>query len=101
MRKSRKLTGNCLEFPGARCARVADLPRPIHTVPITRPPASPIAPLEPGQPTQAPAARVVTEPDIDTSHAQPVNVCARYGGHRIDFMRGHHAMWRCIYPRHR
>jgi len=34
------------------------------------------------------------------SHAEPVDVCARYGGHRVNFMRGHHAMWRCDYPRH-
>jgi hypothetical protein len=32
---------------------------------------------------------------------QPLDVCARYGGHRVNFMRGHHAMWRCDYPRHR
>jgi len=35
------------------------------------------------------------------AHAEPVDVCARYGGHRVNFMRGHHAMWRCDYPRHR
>lgn len=94
--------------PSARQESVAqefaELPRSIHTVPITRPPAPPTAPQEPGQPAQAPAARVATEPDTDAtlpSHAQPVDVCARNGGHRIDFMRGHHAMWRCVYPRHR
>jgi HNH endonuclease len=30
-------------------------------------------------------------------HAESVDVCARYGGHRLDFMRGHHAMWKCVY----
>jgi hypothetical protein len=82
----------------------ADLPRPIHTVPIIRPPAPPPAAPEPERPTQVPPARVATQPDIPTtlpSHAQPVDVCVRNGGHRVDFMRGHHAMWRCIYPRHR
>ena len=50
------------------------------------------------------ARRVDAQPDVPTtspSHAQPADVCARYGGRRVDFMRGHHAMWRCIYPRHR
>ena len=82
----------------------ADLPRSIHTVPITRPPAPPPAAPEPERPTQAPPARVDAQPDVPTtspSHAQPADVCARYGGRRVDFMRGHHAMWRCIYPRHR
>jgi hypothetical protein len=80
----------------------AELPRSIHTVPIIRPPAPP--PAAPERPMQAPPARVATEPDIPTtspSHAQPVDVCARYGGHRVDFMRGHYAMWRCIYPQRR
>jgi hypothetical protein len=82
----------------------ADLPRSIHTVPIIRPAAPTPAASEPERPTQTSPPRVATQPDIPTtspSHAQPVDVCARYGGHRVDFMRGHHGMWRCIYPRHR
>jgi hypothetical protein len=82
----------------------ADLPRSIHTVPVFRPPAQPPAAPEPERPTQAPLARVDAQTDIPAtspSHAQPVDVCARSGGRRVDFMRGHHAMWRCIYPRHR
>ncbi len=93
-----------LQKPGALAQQesvareFADLPRSIHTVPVTRPPA-PDAP-EP----ERPAARVDAQPDAPTTsppHAQTADVCARYGGRRVDFMRGHHAMWRCIYPRHR
>jgi hypothetical protein len=53
---------------------------------------------------QAPAARVAADPVVPATlpaHVEPVDVCARYGGHRVNFMRGHHAMWRCDYPRHR
>jgi hypothetical protein len=67
-------------------------------------PAPPPAAPEPERPTQARPGRVDAQPDVPTtspSHAQPADVCARYGGRRVDFMRGHHAMWRCIYPRHR
>jgi hypothetical protein len=51
---------------------------------------------------QAPLPRVSAQTDIaatSPSHAPPLDVCARSGGRRVDFMRGHHAMWRCIYPR--
>jgi uncharacterized protein (DUF2336 family) len=81
----------------------ADLPRSVHTVPIVRQPA-PAAPA-PEQSTQTPSARVASQqqaiPTTLPSHAQPVDVCGRYGGRRIDFMRDHHAVWRCVYPRHR
>ena len=74
----------------------ADFPKSVHTVPVTRP--------APEQPTPAPpATRVAANPPGPAtlpSHAEPVDVCARYGGHRVNFMRGHHAMWRCDYPRH-
>mgnify|MGYP007135466038 CR=1 FL=1 len=75
----------------------ADLPRSTHTVPITRPPTPPPAAPEPERPTQAPPAHVATQLDITTTsrgHGQSVDVCARYGGRRGDFMQGHHAMWR-------
>jgi len=26
------------------------------------------------------------------------DICQRHGGHRVDFMRDHHASWRCVYP---
>jgi len=44
--------------------------------------------VRPERPRQTPPPRVATEPDIPTtspSHAQPVDVCARYGGHRVDW----------------
>jgi hypothetical protein len=78
----------------------ADLPKTVRTVPVTRQAApSPSPPAE-----QAPAARVAADPVVPATlpaHVEPVDVCARYGGHRVNFMRGHHAMWRCDYPRHR
>jgi hypothetical protein len=78
----------------------ADLPKSVRTVPVTRQAApSPSPPVQ-----QAPAARVAADPAVPATlpaHAEPVDVCARYGGHRVNFMRGHHAMWRCDYPRHR
>ena len=78
----------------------ADLPKTVRTVPVTRQAAP--SPSPPAQ--QAPAARVAADPVVPATlpaHAEPVDVCARYGGHRVNFMRGHHAMWRCDYPRHR
>jgi hypothetical protein len=78
----------------------ADLPKSVRTVPVTRQAApSPSPPVQ-----QAPAARVAADPAGPATlpaHAEPVDVCARYGGHRVNFMRGHHAMWRCDYPGHR
>src|SRR6476646_5568720 len=45
----------------------ADLPRSIHTVPITRPPApAPDAP-EPERPAPAPPAHVEAQPDVPTT----------------------------------
>ncbi len=83
----------------------ADLPRSVHTVPVARQAApSPALPAPMQLTPVPPAARVADHPAVPAtlpSHAEPVDVCARYGGHRVDFMRGHHAMWRCVYPRHR
>jgi hypothetical protein len=81
----------------------AEWPRSIHTVPVPVAPQPP-AVSAPVQPPPALPPRVATDlaaPVTLPSHAQPVDVCAPYGGHRIDFMRGHHAMWRCVYPRRR
>jgi hypothetical protein len=79
----------------------ADLPKSVRTVPVTRQAApSPSPPLQ----QALPAARVAADPAVPATlpaHAEPVDVCARYGGHRVNFTRGHHAMWRCDYPRHR
>jgi hypothetical protein len=83
----------------------AVLPKSIHTGPVVRgstlqpalgvPPQQSIAmELEPRPAT----ARVEFSSVATTlsSRAEPVNVCARYGGHRVHFMRGHHAMWKCV-----
>jgi hypothetical protein len=85
---------------------LADLPKSVHTVAIvggsTRLPAL-AAPMQ--QAVAAPAVApspsrlAAHQPDPATlpSHAATVDVCARYGGHRVDFMRGHHGMWKCVY----
>ena len=86
-----------LARPETATQEFADFPKSVHTVPVTRP--------APEQPTPAPpATRVAANPPGPAtlpSHAEPVDVCARNGGRRVDFMRGHHAMWRCVYPRRR
>jgi hypothetical protein len=83
---------------------LADVPKSVQTVPIGREstlqPARP-APTQTVAPTPVPlAARAADHqvaPETLLSHAEHVDVCARYGGHRVDFMRGHHAMWKCVY----
>jgi hypothetical protein len=86
---------------------LADLPKSVHTVPVGR--GSTLLPALPAPAQQAIAAaptpallaaRVAAhqvDPATLPSHAESVDVCARYGGHRLDFMRGHHAMWKCVY----
>ena len=98
-----------LARPESVTQEFADLPKSVRTVPVTRQAAPSPTPPAPAQqaiavaPTPPPAARVAADPAVPAtlpSHAEPVDVCARYGGHRVNFMRGHHAMWRCDYPRH-
>jgi hypothetical protein len=89
---------------------LADVPKSVHTVPV-RSEAPLLALAAPAKqaiavaPTPAPpAARVAAHPVASAtlpSHAEPVDVCARDGGHRVDIMRGHRAMWRCVYPQPR
>jgi len=86
---------------------LADLPKSVHTVPVGR--GSTLLPALPAPAQQAIAAaptpallaaRVAAhqaDPATLPSHAESVDVCACYGGHRLDFMRGHHAMWKCVY----
>jgi hypothetical protein len=87
---------------------LADVPKSVQTVPIGRGSTLQLALPAPTQavaPTPAPpAARVADHqavPETLPSHAEPVDVCARNGGHRVDFMRGHHAMWKCVYQTRR
>jgi hypothetical protein len=80
----------------------ADLPKSVRTVPVRSeaPPAKEAIAVAPPPATPAPRnADPVTSATLP-SHAEP-DVCARNGGHRVDFMRGHHGMWRCVYPRAR
>ena len=99
-----------LARPESITQEFADVPKSVRTVPVTRQAAPSPAPSAPMQqpiavaPTPPPpAARDAADQAVPAtlpSHAEPVEVCARYGGHRVNFMRGHHAMWRCDYPRH-
>ena len=82
----------------------AVLPKSVRTVPVVR--ASTLQPAL-GAPPQQPAG---TEPEPRpassvaptlSSRAEPVDVCAKYGDHRVHFMRGHHAMWKCVYRKGR
>jgi len=92
-----------LSTPASSIAgELADVPKSVQPVSIGR--GSTLQPALPAStqvvaPT-SPAARVADhQVALKTlpSHAEPVDVCARYGGHRVDFMRGHHAMWKCAY----
>jgi hypothetical protein len=88
----------------------AVLPKPVHTVPIVR--GSTLQPALGASPQQSiameseprPAAARVEFSSVATtlpSRAEPVDVCAKYGGLRVHFMRGHHAMWKCVYRKRR
>jgi hypothetical protein len=99
-----------LARPESVTQELADLPKSVRTVLVTRqaaPSPTPPAPVQQAiavAPTPPPpAARDAGDSAVPAtlpSHAEPVDVCAHYGGHRVNFMRGHHAMWRCDYPRH-
>ena len=80
----------------------ADMPKSVRTVPVRSeaPPAKQAITVAP--PPVLPALRDA-EPVTSATlppRAEP-DLCARNGGHRVDFMRGHHGMWRCVYPRPR
>jgi len=89
---------------GTIAQELGDVPKSVQTVPIGRgstlQPAL-LAPTQAVAPTPAPAAARVADhqvaPEMLPSHAEHVDVCARYGGHRVEFTRGHHAMWKCVY----
>jgi hypothetical protein len=78
----------------------AEMPTSVHTVPVRseRPPAKQAINVAP------PPALPARDADPIASATLPraeTDVCARNGGHRVDFMRDHHGMWRCVYPRPR
>ena len=80
----------------------AELPKSIHIVPVRSeaPPAKQAIALPPLPALPAPRDADSVASATLRSHAE-LDVCARNGGHRVDFMRGHHGMWRCVYPRPR
>ena len=45
--------------------------------------------------------KIVEAEDLpeDNGYEKRRDVCSRNGGHRINFRRHHHIMWRCVYPR--
>jgi hypothetical protein len=88
----------------------AVLPKSVHTVPVVR--GSTLQPALGAPPQQSiameseprPATARVEFSSVATTfslRAEPVDVCAKYGGHRVHFMRGHHAMWKCVYRKRR
>jgi len=48
--------------------------------------------IAPASPPPAPPA-----PHAQAPH-RPRDVCARYGGHRVDYRKSGHLYWRCAYP---
>ena len=80
----------------------ADMPKSVHTVPVRSeaPPAKQAIAVAPPPALPAPRGADAVASATLPSRAEP-DVCARNGGHRVDFMRGHHGMWRCVYPRAR
>ena len=80
----------------------ADMPKSVHTVPVRSeaPPAKQAIAVAPPPALPAPRDADAVASATLPSRAEP-DVCARNGGRRVDFMRGHHGMWRCVYPRAR
>src|SRR6476469_4052036 len=80
----------------------ADMPKSVHTVPVRSeaPPAKQAIAVAAPPALPAPRDAYPVASATLPSHPEP-DVCARNGGHRVDFMRGHHGMWRCVYPRPR
>ncbi len=77
----------------------AEVPKSVQTVPVRSDAPSAKQAIAVAPPQALPAARDA-DPVVSAtlpSRAEP-DVCARNGGHRVDFMRGHHGMWRCVYP---
>jgi hypothetical protein len=80
----------------------ADLPKSVHTVPVRSdaPPTKQAIAVAPPPAPPAPRNADLVASTTLPSHPE-LDVCARNGGHRVNFMRGHHGMWRCVYPRRR
>jgi len=78
----------------------AEMPTSVHTVPVRpeRPPAKQAIDVAPPPALPGRDANLVASAKLPRAET---DVCARNGGHRVDFTRGRHAMWRCVYPRSR
>jgi hypothetical protein len=88
----------------------AVLPKSVRTVAVVR--ASTLQPALGAPPPQSTATESEPRPATPrvefssiatplSSRAEPVDFCAKYGGHRVHFMRGHRAMWKCVYRKRR
>ena len=89
----------------------------IRVIPITRPPAPParvaLAEAEPMQeppppmaspPATAAPAEPKGDPPLDRSRRRERashDICARHGGHQVEFQNGRRWSWRCVYARRR
>ena len=80
----------------------ADMPKSVQTVQVRTeaPPSKQGIVVAPPPALPAPRDADPVASATMPSRAEP-DVCARNGGRRVDFMRGHHGMWRCVYPRPR
>jgi len=79
----------------------AVLPKSVRTVPVVR--ASTLQSTATESEPRPATPRVESSSVAATlsSRAEPVDFCAKYGGHRVHFMRRHHAMWKCVYRKGR
>jgi hypothetical protein len=82
--------------PHARLFQPGQLAASVPTIespwPTTTAPSKPPEPPAPPKPSKHASAADEGE--------RPHNVCSKYGGHKVTFMRHHHEMWRCVYPHH-
>ena len=70
----------------------ASVPTSESPWPTTTAPSKPPEPPAPPKPSKHASAADEGE--------RPHNVCTKYGGHKVTFMKQHHEMWRCVYPHH-
>ena len=94
----------------------SSMPKTIGVIPIRRetpPPAPTASPIDDAlrqlaeQVLAGPVTAAVSppsEPDAPASSSAPpaperhVDICARNGGKRVDYMQGRFSMWRCEFP---
>lgn len=84
-------------LPHVRIVPIVKVPPPITTVPkepevVTYPPSPAASVTAPAEPRKAEAAP--DPPSTRSGAGVRRDVCAAYGGHRVDYGR----RWRCVYP---